>query len=138
MCQLVFANKSARSRDPSFDTAPRTIATELAQALSIVTSCAPQLKPFLDSLQSTGMRLDGVTRSYKTNASGSDERSGRSGPGSSLKMTSFSRRVGNQTVVSTAKRDWDADSQSSQAQIIRETRTWTVTEAPRTPVRDIV
>lgn len=112
--------------------------TELAQALSIITSCAPQLKPFLDSLQSTGMRLDGVTRSYKTNASGSYERSGRSGPGSSIKLTSFSRREGNQTVVSTAKRDWDVESQSSQAPIIHETRTWTVTETPRTPTVDRV
>ncbi|RMJ29053.1 hypothetical protein PHISP_00133 [Aspergillus sp. HF37] len=136
ICQLVFINLSTPSRDPTFDTAPATIATEFVQALSIVTSCAPQLKPFLDSLQSTGMHLNGMTRSYKTSASGSYGREGRSGGNHSQKLETLPPRDGNHTIVSTAKRDWDADSQSSKARIIRETRTWVVTEGPRSPTEN--
>lgn len=134
ICQLVFINRSTPSRDPTFDTAPATIATEFVQALSIVTSCAPQLKPFLDSLQSTGMHLNGMTRSYnKSSTSGSYGRAGRSGGNNSQRLETLPPRDGNHTIVSTAKRDWDADSQSSQTRIIRETRTWVVTEGPRSP-----
>jgi hypothetical protein len=134
ICQLVFINRPTPSRDPTFDTVPATIATEFVQALSIVTSCAPQLKPFLDSLQSTGMHLNGMTRSYnKSSASGSHGRAGRSGGNNSQKLETLPPRDGNHTMVSTAKRDWDVDSQSSQTRIIRETRTWVVTEGPRSP-----
>lgn len=132
--QLVFLNRTAHSSDSTFDTAPATIALELTQALSIITACAPQLKPFLDSLQSTGMRLNGITRgtnSYKTSASGSYARTGRSAGGNAQKTQPIPLLDGNHTMVLTANRDCDVDSQSSQAQIIRETRTWTVTEAPR-------
>lgn len=106
---------------------------EFTQALSIITACAPQLKPFLDSLQSTGMRLNGMTGSYSYKASGSNSyaRTGRSG-GHSKASRSIPLREGNHTMV-TAKGDWEVDSQSSQTQIIREVRTWTVTDAPRSP-----
>lgn len=126
-------NRSARSQDLTFDTAATAIATQFCQALSIVTSCAPQLKPFLDSLQSSGMHLNGMTRSYKSSASGSYGRTGRNAGNNRQKLEPIPLRDGNHTIVTAAKGGWDMGSQSSQTQTIRETRTWMVTEAPRGP-----
>ena len=131
-CQIAFLNESTGSEDPTFDTASATIAMEFTQAFSIVTACAPQLKPFLDSLQSTGMRLNGMTGSYaKGSGSNSYGRSGRGGHSKNSRPIEL--QEGNHTVITAKGDDWEIDSQSSRTQIIRETRTWTVTDAPRSP-----
>lgn len=90
-------------------------------------ACAPHLKPFMDGLQSTGLRLyylPGETsergeyaRVSKAKAA-AHELSGHVG-------------VANSTAVSAGReqQDWDDTmSHSSQDHIIRETRTWVVEE----------
>ncbi|KAF7592272.1 hypothetical protein BBP40_000403 [Aspergillus hancockii] len=139
ICQLVYFGTTADSSDPTNDTWPVVICTQLVQSLSIVTACSPQFKPFLDSLRSTGMRLGGMTsygHSQKAYGSYSVSRA-RSRVGTvrsnAHELVSIPIQDSHQTTVtvSSPSLGWDAESQSSQTHIIRETRTWTVTEARR-------
>ncbi|KAF7588881.1 hypothetical protein BBP40_005066 [Aspergillus hancockii] len=123
------------------------LSTQIVQCLSIVTACSPQFKPFMDSLRSTGMRIDGMTTSNMT----SSRRYGVSSRYrvSSMRNKSTLHSVGDyemdpivenahQTSVTAtgALSECDAESQSSQTHIIREIRTFTVTDAPRDVRRD--
>lgn len=142
MCQIIYARQTVHSTNITADTWPVAISTQLAQCFSIVTACSPQFKPFMDSLRSTGMRIDGMTR-YGTSQKGYGSQSASRMP----TLRSRSRRLSeahelvplpakdhqHQATVTTAGagHDWDAESQTSQSRIIREVRTWTVTEAPR-------
>lgn len=110
------------------------MSTQVAQTVSIVTACSPQFKPFLDSLQSSGMGL-GLTSSnnhgskhktygmttFKTFRRTADTRS------ETHELVSVPHEGTNQAMVTSAP-DEDAESQSSRSNIIMETRTWTVTE----------
>ncbi|KAB8214200.1 hypothetical protein BDV33DRAFT_183133 [Aspergillus novoparasiticus] len=138
ICQLIYVNKTINSEDPTFDTWSATVSTQLVQCLSVVTACSPQFKPFMDSLRSTGMRIDGLT-SYNL---ASTKRHGLSSlryhstfHGSEVHELTPVRPVKDtyETIVtaSGAISDGDADSQSSEAHIIREVRTFTVTETVR-------
>ncbi|PKX96334.1 uncharacterized protein P174DRAFT_457134 [Aspergillus novofumigatus IBT 16806] len=124
--------------DATSETWSVTVTSQLVQCLSIVTASAPQFIPFLKQLQSTGMRLDGMTR-YTLS---SHHKSARS----RYYLSTDRRRTGNESTheldnipLATTKTvvtsnvngpddDHDNESQSSQTGIIRETRTWTVTE----------
>ncbi|KAE8417379.1 hypothetical protein BDV36DRAFT_256811 [Aspergillus pseudocaelatus] len=139
VCQLVYATKTADSPDPSHETWPVAISTQLVQSLSIVTACSPQFKPFLDSLRSTGMRLDGMT-SYGHSQKGygsyaaSRARSRRGTDHSDAhELVPLPMQDTHQATVttSTPSLGWDGESQSSQTHIIHEIRTWTVTEVRR-------
>ncbi|KAE8363149.1 hypothetical protein BDV27DRAFT_130326 [Aspergillus caelatus] len=136
--QLVYVNRTIDSKDPTFDTWSATVSTQLVQCLSVVTACSPQFKPFMDSLRSTGMRIDGLT-SYNM---ASTKRHGLS----SLRYQStfHGSEVHELTPISPVKdtyettvtaseaiSDGDSGSQSSQTHIIREVRTFTVTESVR-------
>lgn len=48
--------------DPTFDLWPVWICTQFVQALAIITTCIPYLKPFMDSLESGGYRADDQRR----------------------------------------------------------------------------
>lgn len=120
------------------------VSTQLAQCLSVVTACSPQFKPFLDSLRSTGMRVDGMSRYNKSYGYGSNlgsrvrtatanTRSRRRSDANELMpipLKEAQQTHTHQATVTTmgAAQDWDAESQSSQTRIIREVRTFTVTE----------
>ena len=133
ICQLVYAKDTKGTGDPSWDTWTVTVCTQMTQALSIITACSPQFKPFLDSLRSSGMSLGGtsygskhrtyagtsykVSRGYRTETTPSETHELVTIPGDTI----------NRTVV-TSSPDCDAESQTSQSHIIREIRTWTVTE----------
>ena len=69
LCQIIYARQTANSPNITSDTWPVAISTQLAQCFGIVTACSPQFKPFMDSLRSTGMRIDGMTR-YGTSQKG--------------------------------------------------------------------
>ncbi|GFF34733.1 hypothetical protein IFM61606_04725 [Aspergillus udagawae] len=138
VAQVYFIHCTINSSDATSETWSVTVASQLVQCLSIVTASAPQFIPFLKQLQSTGMRLDGITR-YTLS---SHHKSARS----RYYLSTDRRRTGNEstheldniplattkTVVTTnvngSEDDHDNESQSSQTGIIRETRTWTVTE----------
>lgn len=131
--QIVYASQTSQGDFP-YDAWTLTMSTQVAQTVSIVTACSPQFKPFLDSLQSSGMGL-GMTSSnnygskhktygmttFKTFRRTADTRS------ETHELVSVPHEETNQTMVTSAP-DVDAESQSSRTNIIMETRTWTVTE----------
>ncbi|KAJ6134019.1 hypothetical protein N7523_000341 [Penicillium sp. IBT 18751x] len=133
ICQLAYAHENEHTIDPSWDTWTVAISTQMAQSLSIVTACSPQFKPFLDSLRSSGMSLgdssyESKQRTYGATSYYKSSRAGRAGDTRSdtHELVSIHGDGNNHTTV-TSMVDCDSESQSSQAQIIREVRTWTVT-----------
>ncbi|KAE8375723.1 hypothetical protein BDV26DRAFT_283200 [Aspergillus bertholletiae] len=136
--QLLYFNKTIDSNDPTFDTWSATVSTQVVQCLSVVTACSPQFKPFMDSLRSSGMRIDGLT-SYNL---ASTKRHGLSSlryhstfHGSEVHELTPVRPIKGtyetNVTASGAISDGDAESQSSQTHIIREVRTFTVTDSVR-------
>lgn len=134
-CSLVYRNRTINAPDPMLDTWPVAVCVQVVQSLSIATACSPQFKPFLESLQSSGLRLYELPN--KTNSDGRYPRTIGSASivdrhergGLGLELTLSPPQSATRTVVTTQPEpDWDAHSQSSQARIIRETRTWAVTE----------
>ncbi|XP_077660843.1 uncharacterized protein AFUA_5G00700 [Aspergillus fumigatus Af293] len=138
MAQVYFIHSTINSSDATSETWPVTVASQLVQCLSIVTASAPQFIPFLKQLQSTGMRLDGMTRytlsSHHKSSRGryylsTDRR--RTGNESTHELDNIPLATTKTVVTSNAnglEEDHDNESQLSQTGIIRETRTWTVTE----------
>lgn len=106
----------------------------MAQALSIITACAPQFKPFLDSLRSSGMSLGGASYSsrQRTDAYGTTgkARGVRSddAPSETHELVSLPENRAHRAIVSSVP-DGDVESQTSETRIIRETRSWMVTES---------
>ncbi|KAJ5690309.1 hypothetical protein N7462_004701 [Penicillium macrosclerotiorum] len=136
ICQLAYAGDTNGSTDSSWDTWTVVVSTQMTQSLSIVTSCSPQFKPFLDSLRSSGMSLGGTSygsrpRTYAVTTYKAS-RGGRTGDtlSETHELVTMPEEVVNQTII-TSSPDCDAESQSSQERIIRETRTWAVTETRR-------
>ncbi|EDP52195.1 conserved hypothetical protein [Aspergillus fumigatus A1163] len=126
---IAFSRDVRHSTDPTYDYCPITIASQVVQCASIVTACWGQLKPFLNQLKSNGLRIQGVQYQYSTGKGQSSRSYGRSGTNHSREEHHELVPVAsgqNLTTVS-ASPAWDADSQSSQTGIIRETRTWVVT-----------
>jgi hypothetical protein len=70
--QLVFWNKQAASSDPTFDQWPVVVANQIVQAASIISTCLPQLKAFLVSLQSGMLGADDLRRRNQIGISGYD------------------------------------------------------------------
>jgi hypothetical protein len=140
--------------DPDVTYAPWCVSVtdQLILVTSIITACSAQFKPFLDSLRSSGMRLDALTGSYhyksqqySGNHSNRDRYAGY-GPQAASKQRSINLRslTGKRRSVSenpgaseayvsasVPSPDWDAASATSHSRIIREVRTFTVTEEPR-------
>ncbi|KAJ5529125.1 hypothetical protein N7527_002518 [Penicillium freii] len=129
--QLVYARATARG-DFTYDAWAVAVSTQVAQTVSILTACSPQFKPFLDSLQSSGMRL-GMTSSnnygsrHKTYGMSKTFRRTADTRSETHELVSVSHEGTNQTMVVSGP-DADAESQSSRSNMIVETRTWTVTE----------
>ncbi|GLA31533.1 hypothetical protein AnigIFM63326_010207 [Aspergillus niger] len=135
--ELILVSQNDATHDPSFSTWGVTISVETIQCLSIVTACWAQLKPFLNMLKSNGLRIQGVDyRSTNNRSKWSTTRSAnrteskytRSGE---HELVGMGAGQGNITTVSAARLS-DDDSQSSQAGIIREVRTWVVSEEVET------
>lgn len=129
--QLVYARQTARG-DFTYDAWAVAVSTQVAQTVSILTACSPQFKPFLDSLQSSGMGL-GMTSSnnygsrHKTYGMSKTFRRTADTRSETHELVSVPREGINQTMVVSGP-DADAESQSSRSNMIMETRTWTVTE----------
>ena len=135
--------------DATFDLWLPTLAVQVIQNLSIITACIPYLKPFLESLE-TGMlgsddhrrhRLSAtypntnetVTSSESVSLKHSLAKIFRGSPKVPKTSTPISLQIAagspQQRVAVWAgdsNNAWDAESQGSQAKIIRQTRTWTV------------
>ncbi|KAL4882163.1 hypothetical protein BJY04DRAFT_187289 [Aspergillus karnatakaensis] len=164
--QIILIHQTIDTPDPTSATWSLTIATQLALCFSVVTASTPQFVPVLRQLQSTGMRLDGLTRHTGSSNAQYSYTNSRSRPkyfmstggratrtdGSVLELDNMNVpfAVTETTVTSDAHARGhghgygggrgdggqklseddhdDVDSQSSQANFIRETRTWVVTE----------
>ncbi|KAF7552851.1 hypothetical protein G7Z17_g4038 [Cylindrodendrum hubeiense] len=68
--QIYFSNKAFASDDPSFSIWEAAITIQLVQCLAIFTVCVPNLKPFLDSLESGQIRVDDLRRQGKSSSNG--------------------------------------------------------------------
>ncbi|GKZ16509.1 hypothetical protein AbraCBS73388_000087 [Aspergillus brasiliensis] len=125
--ELVYRQQNKHAPDPLLAIWKAAVCVQLVQCLSIVVACAPHLKPFMDGLQSTGLRmyyLPGET-------SGRGEYARVSKAKAAAHELSGLVGVENSTAVSAGRgqQDWDdAMSHTSQSHIIRETRTWVVEE----------
>ncbi|KAL3442686.1 hypothetical protein BJX65DRAFT_286306 [Aspergillus insuetus] len=161
--QIILTHTTINTPDPTSSTWSLTISTQLALCLSVITASTPQFVPVLRQLQTTGMRLDGMTRytlsssnngqyAYGNSRSRSRSRSkfltsssaARTRDESILELDNMSVpfAVTETTITCGAAADGhvgermksvdedhdDDESQSSQTNIIRETRTWVVTE----------
>ncbi|KAL2803093.1 hypothetical protein BJX63DRAFT_425553 [Aspergillus granulosus] len=130
---IILVHSTIDSADPTSTTWSLTIATQIALCLSVVTASTPQFVPVLRQLQTTGMRLDGMTRhTLSSNAQYSNSRSRskyfisgqRTRDDSIVELDNMKVPV----AMTETTDDHDDESQSSQANIIRETRTWVITE----------
>ncbi|KAH6886872.1 hypothetical protein B0T10DRAFT_607723 [Thelonectria olida] len=68
--QIYYSNMAFASTDFSFSIWQAAIAIQLVQCLAIVTVCVPNLKPFLDSLESGQIRVDDLRRQGKSSSNG--------------------------------------------------------------------
>ncbi|KAK1138852.1 hypothetical protein N8T08_001723 [Aspergillus melleus] len=133
IAELVLIQDLTTLRDPTYDYCFNTVAMEVVQCMSIVTACWGQLKPFLNQMKSNGMRIPGAEY-QSTYGKYSNSRSQRTehtaGSGDAHDLVPIPPGQGNKTTISTSPA-WDAASQSSQVGMIRETRTWVVTDSRR-------
>ena len=125
--------------DPTLDTWPVTICTQIIQCLSITCACCLYLKPFLDSLESGLIRTDDRRRrgsNYKP--SGASTRKKAISPDNISRSKIYTAKM---QVLSSpqyaadieggyAPNTDDSESQHSRTQIIRETRTFAVETFP--------
>lgn len=145
--QLIVTNGRLNSLDSTFDYWPIAVSMSISECLSIVTACIPYLKPFMDSLESGRIRGDNVhPRDTSSQASkyGVYRRSGPSSKNSKSPTKNSVQRdnqveldfmakavVPTTTPSVTAARaresaECDAESHSSQTQIIKQVKTWGV------------
>ncbi|KAL4912345.1 hypothetical protein BDW62DRAFT_206563 [Aspergillus aurantiobrunneus] len=136
IAQITLTHNTIHSPDPTSSTWSTVICTQLVLCLSVVTASTPQLVPILRKLQSSGMRLDGMSR-YTVTTSKQDSRSryflsGRRTGNESIHELDNMPIVATKTTVTAGypenAEDQDDGSQSSQTGIIRETRTFVLME----------
>jgi hypothetical protein len=154
IAHIVVLNKTFDDPDVTYATWSVSVTDQLILTSSIITACSAQLKPFLVSLRSSGMRLDALTGSYHYKSqrhygrNSSHDRYAGYGSQTASKRRSINLRnltakgpnIGkdlgeSEAYVSTShpSPDWDTASATSESRIIREVRTFTVTEEPRHP-----
>ena len=130
LCQGIYYNQSASSVDLTYDTSPAVICMQIVICTNIVVTCSPLIKPFLESLRSSGMKIDAITGTQHGKYSSRSGSKGQYNASRSGNELAFLPRAADHNIVVSTKlprRDWDAESQTSQSRIIRETKTWTVT-----------
>jgi len=140
--QIVYLRQTVDSRDRTHDPWLAVLLSQILNSLSVVVSCVPYLKPFFESLESGLLRADDMRRLSKSKGYGygynqsSQTKSKHSQKSQQSHVPSIAlgsmgvggSGVGHARAQAYAGRDdWDAQSQSSQSWIIRETRTWAVT-----------
>ncbi|PWY92270.1 hypothetical protein BO70DRAFT_327359 [Aspergillus heteromorphus CBS 117.55] len=128
--ELVYRDSSKNAEDPLLELWKVAVCIQLIQSFAILAACIPHLKPFMDGLQSTGLRLyylPGETSrqgDYNYGSRGKTvghQLSGLAGTAVANSTTVFANRP---------QPDWNDDnmSQNSQSHIIRETVEWVVEE----------
>lgn len=101
---MIFFKESADSGNPAFDMWKPTIINQVIQCLSIMSTCIPYLKPFLDSLDS-GQMAAGDLRGTKSR---SGNRSGAYGYASNSRSRNNNNAHNNRGISSVADMASDA------------------------------
>lgn len=130
--------------DLTYDICDVTIIEEIVQCLGIMTACWGQLKPFLTWLKSNGgLQVPGVegTTSYKMQDTKSHVQSSSRTRNieNSLHENIRASRENELLIVSVHRdweRDWEVDSQSSQAHIIQEDQHQWIGEGSEVTIKD--
>lgn len=126
MVELILLRQSTYTHDQTYRMYDLTIISVVIQCVSIVTASWPQLMPFLSWMQSNGLRLnnaqDKSSWSYNVTVqsqiqTSSQDRRGKS-KSKSRSRAAFAPTVRRDQILVT--QEWDVQSQSSAARIIRE------------------
>lgn len=123
---------------------PVAICAQAVQCASILSACAPHFKTFLESLQSSGLRLYDLPQGKSSRYGSRSDGLQPSKTGGSSGARNLSRRGRNYvelgdmqtmsgefaTTVSAAWKEpnWDRESHSSRTGIIQKTTIWTVSQ----------
>jgi hypothetical protein len=101
--QIYYSNKAFGASDASFSAWEASVAMQLVQCLAIFTVCVPNLKPFLDSLESGQIRVDDLRRQGKSRSNNSypSYRRGHSGNKSAPSSSLGSRGRGGEALDTT-------------------------------------
>ncbi|EXK77167.1 hypothetical protein FOQG_18121 [Fusarium oxysporum f. sp. raphani 54005] len=75
ICHMYYYKRAVDSKNPLFDMWQPTVLIQIIQCLSVMATCIPYLKPFLDSLES-GQMIAGDLRGTSSKGSNSRSRSG--------------------------------------------------------------
>ena len=146
--QFVYNSEQTVSHDPMYSLWKSTICDQSVQCASIFVACLLYLKPFFDSLESGLLRADDIRRhdnnqrytfaSYspavtsKTSSKNSKKEPRCSGSGQAWPLETIKSPItaGSHTKISGLRHSdshlWEAQSQSSQAGIIKKTTSWSV------------
>lgn len=68
ICHIIFFNRAAKSTDQTFDMWSPTVVMQVVVCLSIFTTCVPNLKPFLDSVESGQMHAGDLRQTKSKNS----------------------------------------------------------------------
>ncbi|KAK2616280.1 hypothetical protein QQS21_000714 [Conoideocrella luteorostrata] len=68
VCHIYYFNLSVSSPDQTFELWPPTIIIQVIQCMSILTTCVPNLKPFLDSVESGQMHAGDLRQTRSKNS----------------------------------------------------------------------
>ncbi|KAL4797288.1 hypothetical protein BDV19DRAFT_359317 [Aspergillus venezuelensis] len=74
LAQIILIHRNINTPSPTSSTWSITVCMQLSLALSVVTASTPQFVPVLRQLQSTGMKLDGLSRYTVTSSNNPDSR----------------------------------------------------------------
>lgn len=142
--ELIFRDRAGQALDQTFASWPVVVCTLFVQCLSIIFACVPYLRPFFGALESGMIRMDDTRRregrttrgggfSYKKskeslgNVPGREYNSSKPKTGSSLAPErNWTQVSGGVRLVERSLWDTDADSQRSNAGLIRATTTFGV------------
>lgn len=131
-CKLLYWNRARYSHDLTFDIWPVTLCTQTIQSMSILSFCFLYLKPLFEILDSGFIRSDEFRRKGQMNPEGpynlSTLSSGKESRKEGKILATLARTENNNTTVTALENGagWDGGSQNSEAQIIRETRTFAI------------
>ena len=134
-CKIAFWNSTHDYQKLGHDPWTVRICTQIIQCLSIVSACFLYLKPFLDSVESGFIRNDDLRRrgtgDYNTGGSSTTRsafsiRKHANTGSQSIGLVPMPNNQHTATVTANDPLDLDAESQHSQAHIIKETRTFAV------------
>lgn len=132
ICKLVYWNRARYSRDLTYEAWPVTLCTQTIQCMSIASFCILYLKPLFEIVDSGFIGSDDFRRKGQVNPEGSYNLSTRSSGKESKKegkrLAMLARTENNDTTITALGNEsgWDGGSQSSETQIIKETRTFTI------------